>query len=74
MEAIFKYFWVFLIILVWIIWGYLSAINIIAYFKSAHSPSLDDMFYEIEDYAIMWVSVTIGVSALASFIYFITKI
>lgn len=74
MEIIFKYFWVFLIILIWLIWGYFSAINIIAYFKREHSPSLDDMYFEIEDYAIMWVNVTIGVSALASFVYFISKI
>lgn len=73
MEAIFKYFWMFMIICVWLIWGYFSVINIIACFRNKHNSSLDDLLFDIQPYVISWMGVTFGGSALASFIYWFTK-
>ncbi len=74
MEVIFKYFWVFMIICVWVIWGYFSVINIIACLKDNNNSSLGDLLIDIEPYVISWMGVTFGGSALASFVYFISKI
>ena len=61
MEFIFKYFWVFLIFLSWLIWGWVSILNIRACFR-------------FHGYSITWVVVTIGGFALGSFVYWITKL
>jgi len=73
-EIVFKYFWVALLIIVWLIWGYLSIIDIISCLKNKYHASLDDFFFDLEQYSVQWVGLTVGVSALASFIFWITKL
>ena len=71
LDFVFKYFWLFVILIIWLIFAYYSIKNFIFRLKDKNNENLLDAFESLDDYSIKWLCTTIAFCSLCSFLYFL---